>query len=80
MINYFTLSSVTTATDTRIYAFVIVARFVQGTFCADCTFGTARWGTANVCRQTRTNSLVVNCTALTVGATRAWITRFNAHN
>lgn len=80
MVDDFALSCVTTATDTRIYTLVIVARFVQWTFCADSTFWPARWRATDISRQTRADGLVVYSAALAVGAARAWITRFYVQN
>lgn len=51
---------------TRIFAFLIDARHVLGAFRTDHTLRPTIWRSANVVRQTRAHSMLIQFTALTI--------------
>lgn len=77
MIIHPTFRILTANIRTWIDAFLIVTRFVVGTFRADNTFWTtARWA-PNIVWQARANRLVIDFSALRVGAARGGLTWVN---
>ena len=75
----------TTCSWARVYAFLVIASFVLRALRASDTFRSTCWRSSNVSRNTRTNSLAIDLTALWVwptwrrlawvGFDRRWITR-----
>lgn len=82
MIDNYTLRSNAARPEAGIYAFPIIARHVGGTVRTDNTLSsTIRW-CVQISRETRTNSLFLYLSALTVRATRcriAWIFHYRLY-
>lgn len=70
MVYHSTISIVATSARARINAFLIDARFLQWTIGHTDTFGTTRWRTTIIARQTWTNRLILMRRTLTVGTAR----------
>ena len=70
MIYDLTVSIKTTSSGTRVYAFLVDASFVEGAFGTCNTLRSTRWWASDVTGNTRTHSLPVYFSTLTVGATR----------
>lgn len=75
VVDYTTIRVDATRARTRILASLLDACRIRAAICANHTFWPTRWRTTDIIWLTRTNSVIVNDTAVAVRTTRRWLTR-----